>query len=167
MSVGPSGLAVTQGLSDIKVPQALSEIISYAALLVPELQAAAGVPTHIIAPAEKHRDQLRSTLQHQRDFPKSIQTASHVHPRNVSNPEMANGNQILLPQAGGMSVANHTNGFTKPPTQPGQPHQSTNVFSTSTIRRTSSSLSVQVFRVCFPLGLAVLRLRRRRLLSKW
>ena len=37
ISAGPSGVAALQGLSDIKDLMALSEIISYAALSVPEL----------------------------------------------------------------------------------------------------------------------------------
>ena len=132
MSAGPSGVAAPQGLSDIKDPKALSEIISYAALSVPELQAR-GVPNHIIALVEKHRDQLKSTLQQQRDFAKNIQNASQGQPRNVSNPGMANGNQMLPPQPSGMNVANHINGLTKPPMQPGQPQQPMNVPSTSTM----------------------------------
>ncbi|TBU43226.1 hypothetical protein BD309DRAFT_980789 [Dichomitus squalens] len=80
MSAGPSGPADPKGLSDIKDPKALNEIISYAALSAPELQAR-GVPDHIIALVEKHRDQLKATLQQQRDFA-NIQIAAQGQPRN-------------------------------------------------------------------------------------
>ncbi|EJF66370.1 hypothetical protein DICSQDRAFT_49630 [Dichomitus squalens LYAD-421 SS1] len=75
MSAGPSGATAPQGLSDIKDPRALSEIISYVALSAPELRAR-GVPNHIITLLEKHRDQPKATLQQHHDFAKKIQIAA-------------------------------------------------------------------------------------------
>ena len=95
MSAGTSGVAAPQGLSDIKHPKALSEIIRYAVLSVPELRSRS-VPNYTTTLVEKHRDQWKSTLQQQRNFAKNIQIASQGQLRNVSNPRMANGNQVLL-----------------------------------------------------------------------
>ncbi|KAI1797459.1 hypothetical protein LXA43DRAFT_416437 [Ganoderma leucocontextum] len=120
-----------QGLSDIKDPKALSEIINYANLSVQELQAR-GVQPHIIALVEKHRDQLKSTLETQRTFAQGIQNATpQGQPRNVSNPAMSNVNPMLHPQAG-MNMANAMNGLGKPPMQSGQ-HPRMNMPSTSTM----------------------------------
>ncbi|TBU22240.1 hypothetical protein BD311DRAFT_676498 [Dichomitus squalens] len=102
MSAGPSGPADPQGLSNMKDPKALGETISYAELSAPELQAR-GVPDHIIALVEKHRDQLKATLQQQRNCAKIIQIAAQGQPRDVSNPEMAIANAMLHHQANGMN----------------------------------------------------------------
>ena len=125
-SMGP------QGLSDIKDPKAISEIINYANSSVQELQAR-GVQPHIIALVEKHRDQLKSTLETQRTFAQGIQNATpQGQPRNVSNPAMNNGNPMLHPQAG-MNMTSTMNGVGRPPMQPGQPPQPVNMPSTSTM----------------------------------
>lgn len=121
-----------QGLSDIKDPKAISEIINYANSSVQELQAR-GVQPHIIALVEKHRDQLKSTLETQRTFAQGIQNATpQGQPRNVSNPAMNNGNPMLHPQAG-MNMTSTMNGVGRPPMQPGQPPQPVNMPSTSTM----------------------------------
>ena len=120
-----------QGLSDIKDPKAINEIINYANLSVQELQAR-GVQPHIIALVEKHRDQLKSTLETQRTFAQGIQNATpQGQPRNVSNPVMGNVNPMLHAQS--MSMANAMNGVVKPSMQPGQPPQPMNIPSTSTM----------------------------------
>lgn len=129
---GVHGMA-PQGLSDIKDPKAISEIINYANLSVQELQAR-GVQPHIIALVEKHRDQLKSTLETQRTFAQGIQNATpQGQPRNVSNAASMNGvNQMLHSQAG-MNMANGMNGVGKPQMQPGQHPHSMNMPSTSTM----------------------------------
>ena len=79
------------------------------------------MPNYVPTLVKKHRNQLESTLQQQRDFAKNIQIASQGQSRNGSNLGMTNGNQMLPPQAGGMNIANHMNGLTKTPMRPGRP----------------------------------------------
>ncbi|PIL29872.1 hypothetical protein GSI_08079 [Ganoderma sinense ZZ0214-1] len=125
-------ITAPQGLSDLKDPKVISEIMSYANLSVQEMHAR-GVQPQIISLVERNREQLKSTLETQRSFAQGIQNAApQSQPRSVSNPAaMGNVNQMLHSQAG-MNMTNAMNGVVKPPMQPGQPAQPMNMPSTST-----------------------------------
>ncbi|PIL32402.1 hypothetical protein GSI_05648 [Ganoderma sinense ZZ0214-1] len=74
------------GLSDLKDPKVISEIMSYANLSVQEMHAR-GVQPQIISFVERNREQLRSTLETQRSFAQGIQNAAlQSQPCSISNP---------------------------------------------------------------------------------
>ncbi|KAM5538566.1 hypothetical protein V8D89_007899 [Ganoderma adspersum] len=136
-SMGP------QGFSGIKDPKAISEIINYTNLSIQDLQAR-GVQPHIIALVEKHRDQLKSTLETQRMFALGIQnTTPQGQPCNVSNPRAMNSVDPMFHPQGATetmedpnspdAISEIINNFANfsveqpPPMQPGSPAQPMNV----------------------------------------
>lgn len=133
-----------QDLRDINDAKAISEMINYANSFIQELQAR-GVQPHIIALVEKHRDQLRSTLEMQRMFALGMQnTTPRGQPRNVSNSAAMNSVDPMLrpqgataetmedpnsPDAISEIISNFANFYVEPPPpmEPGHPAQPMNV----------------------------------------